>query len=181
MALTRLLPENNRRGQSLITGKQIVYSDVDLSFALKSGVETVSGDNKGDIFTKFDANAIKQALETLLLTNYNEKPFQPLFGGDLRRLLFENDQDIGDKKGLITRLITEAVGFWEPRALIEEVQVFVGSQTFANRATPLLATQPDKYVHDHSRDKNALSITVVFRITNEGELIELTVNMNRLR
>jgi phage baseplate assembly protein W len=65
--------------QSLKISK--LYKDLDLSFTPNPVT--------GDVSKKIDANAVKQSLKTLILTNYYERLFQPEKGGNLRGLLFE--------------------------------------------------------------------------------------------
>ena len=59
---------------TLVTARNRVFKDIDLSIAKKPS---------GDIFKKQDAAAVKQSVKNILLTNRNEKPFTPNFGGDL--------------------------------------------------------------------------------------------------
>ena len=78
---TKLAAEDVRLGSSSIIGSRTkVYKDIDLTFAAKPS---------GEIFKKTDAAAVKQAVKNLMLTNYFEKPFQPLFGANLRDMLFD--------------------------------------------------------------------------------------------
>ena len=49
-----------------------------------------------------------------MLTNYFEKPFQPLFGGNLREMLFDLADD--DAEEDIEERIKNAIGVFEPRA-----------------------------------------------------------------
>ena len=46
----------------------------------------------------------------LLLTNPGERPFLPLFGGGLRRLVFEAADDV--TAGLAKATISQAISFW---------------------------------------------------------------------
>ena len=57
---------------------------------------------------------MKQSVKNLMLTNYFEKPFQPLFGGNLRELLFDlADEDAEED---IEERVKNAIGTFEPRA-----------------------------------------------------------------
>lgn len=53
---------------------------------------------------------VKQELIQLLLTNPGERPFQPEFGGGLRRFVFENNSDI--VAGVAKATITDAISHW---------------------------------------------------------------------
>lgn len=99
------IEDGNLQSRSIVTSRNKLYSDIDLTFAKRSS---------GDVYKKTDAAAVKQSIKNLLLTNLGEKPFNPYFGGGLSDLLFEladNDLDI-----LLEDQITAAIENWEPRA-----------------------------------------------------------------
>ena len=88
MASTRVLSreDGNLSTSLIISSRSRAFKDIDLSFTAK---------DNGELYTKTDAAAVKQAVKNLIQTNYFEKPFMPLFGADLRSLLFElADEDI---------------------------------------------------------------------------------------
>lgn len=87
MALKRVTP--GLTDTTLVTGKKIRNSDIDLTFNTKAGALNEEGVMQGDIYKKHDAAAVIQAVENILLTNHFEKPFNPFFGGNLRAMLFE--------------------------------------------------------------------------------------------
>ena len=58
-----------------------IYSDIDLNFTAHPVT--------GDLTVKYDVNAVKQSLKTLLLTQYYERPFQPELGSPIYGMLFE--------------------------------------------------------------------------------------------
>ena len=66
---------------SAIVSKTRPYSDLDLSL-------TVHPDLR-DIVPLTDIDAVKSSVRNLVLTNFNERPFQPALGSNLRGLLFE--------------------------------------------------------------------------------------------
>jgi len=102
--------DGNLNTVSLVTSRNRVYRDIDLTFAKKTS---------GEIFKKTDAAAVKQAVKNLLLTNKFEKPFQPEFGGDLNNLLFELVDN--DTVYEIDGAIREAIRKYEPRARVRQV------------------------------------------------------------
>ena len=55
--------------------KQITYRDFDIQFRRHPST--------GKLLIKKDDEAVKQALKTLILTNFYEKPFFPRFGGGI--------------------------------------------------------------------------------------------------
>lgn len=102
--------DGNLNTVSLVTSRNRLYKDIDLTFAKKPS---------GEIYKKTDAAAVKQAVKNLLLTNKFEKPFQPEFGGDLNNLLFELVDN--DTVYEIDGAIREAIKKYEPRARVRQV------------------------------------------------------------
>ena len=131
---------------TLIGTRSRLYKDIDLTFANKPS---------GEIFKKEDAAAVKQAVKNLMLTNYFEKPFQPLFGGNLREMLFDLADD--DAEEDIEDRIKNAISIFEPRAQALNVTAV---------ATP---------------DRNSIRVTVEFRVINTQETVAVTTVLARLR
>jgi phage baseplate assembly protein W len=102
--------DGNLNTASLVTSRNRLYKDIDLTFAKKPS---------GEIYKKTDAAAVKQAVKNLLLTNRYEKPFQPEFGGDLNNLLFELVDN--DTVYEIDGAIREAIKRYEPRARVRQI------------------------------------------------------------
>lgn len=151
MATTRAVSiEDANLGQSgLATTQNRQYIDLDLSFAKKQ--------TTGDVYKKQNAAAVKQAVKNLLMTNQNEKPFQPYFGANLSRFLFElADEDTEED---IQEEIRNVIEVYEPRVDLGSLQV----------TTRLLA------------DFNSLEVTVVFRVINTNEVVDFTTVLSRLR
>jgi len=138
--------DKNLNQASIIVSRNKLYRDVDLSFTIRPN---------GEIYKKVDAGAVKQAIKNLLLTNHFEKPFLPLYGGNLRDLLFElAHSSINDE---ITSNITRAIESYEPRAKIVDIRV------------------------DNQADYNSIGVTVEFRIVNTEETVIFTTTLVRLR
>tara|TARA_R110000868_G_scaffold382366_1_gene648940 strand:- start:19701 stop:20144 length:444 start_codon:yes stop_codon:yes gene_type:complete len=102
--------DGNLNTRSLITTRNKLFSDIDLTFTVKPS---------GDLYKKTDAAAVKQAVKNILLTNQFEKPFQPTFGGNLSGLLFELVDN--DTTWEIESVIKQALARFEPRALVKKV------------------------------------------------------------
>ena len=144
---TKLSAEDGRLGTSSIIGARTkLYSDIDLTFAVKPS---------GEIFKKTDAAAVKQAVKNLMLTNYFEKPFQPLFGANLRSLLFDLADD--DAEEDIEERCKNAINVFEPRARALNVNAI---------AKP---------------DRNSIAVVIEFQIINTDELVKFTSTLARLR
>jgi phage baseplate assembly protein W len=90
-----------------------IYSDIDLNF--------LAHPNTGDVSKKYDVDAVKQALKTLILTNFYERPFQPKLGSPVYGMLFENI-DVPSANSLKLRLEL-LISQYEPRVRAQEVTV----------------------------------------------------------
>jgi phage baseplate assembly protein W len=53
---------------------------------------------------------VRDEIIQLLLTNPGERPFLPTFGGGLRRLVFEGNDDV--TAGLAKATISQAISYW---------------------------------------------------------------------
>lgn len=123
------------------------YVDVDLSFLAKP--------DSGEVFKKTGAASVKQAVKTIVLTNFLEKPFQPEFGGDVASQLFENyDEDFEET---VRENIEVNLKRHEPRARVLDVAV------------------------NGSPDENFVDVTVSFRVVNTNETVQFTTTLSRLR
>ena len=68
-----------------------------------------------------DDNAVKNAVKNLLITNRNERPFQPFLGANLRGLLFEPADAltrIALKENILNVLINH-----EPRIIVQDIDI----------------------------------------------------------
>jgi len=110
--------------------------------------------------------AVTQSIKNLIFTNYGERLFQPNVGCNITTSLFEL-AGVPLQNFLIDS-ITATIRTWEPRAILETVQV----QDLSN---PIYYTQPA------SADKNAIEVTIMYYLINNPKLITLTVMLRRLR
>lgn len=83
MARTQTKSDANKK--AIITSRDVLYSDFDLSF--------LKHPNTKDVTILKDIDAVKQSVKNLVLTARGERPFQPLLGSNIRRLLFEPVDD----------------------------------------------------------------------------------------
>ena len=109
----------------------------------------------GDLSLKNDADAVKQSIKSLVLTDKLERPFQPTAGCDIRRSLFENfsPQTIMMAK----QRIAETVGQYEPRAELINIEA-----------------SPDE-------DNNTLNIAIIFSLVNSDVEEQLSLVLERVR
>lgn len=89
------------------------YSDLDLSF----NQHPVTGDL---MVTKGDMSVIK-SFKNLILYNHYEKPFNPQFGSNIQKLLFELITPF--TAVAIEKEIEYVIKNYEPRVVLESVQV----------------------------------------------------------
>jgi phage baseplate assembly protein W len=92
---------------------------------------------------------IKSNLINLILTNKGERVFNPEFGADLKRILFEGitESTISSAK----RQITDSINIFVPGAIVNEIEII-----------------PDE-------DKNILSITIKYSLRISGTADQITV------
>lgn len=123
------------------------YKDLDLSFN-KHPVTN-------DVVRRTGNAAIIGALKNLIQTNLYEKPFQPYFGSNLRRLLFE-DVSVVTADSIRIEL-TNAIETFEPRVGIDALRV---------QANP---------------DENGYNVTLRFFINNLEAPVTLTMFLEKVR
>ena len=127
--------------------KKVIYSDFFTDFSRNSVT--------GQLNRKTNAEAVKQSIRNLLLTNRYERPFQPEIGSGLQGLLFENytpGLELRAKK-----MVEEVFDNHEPRA--ELMKVDVGGNP----------------------DHNTLSFQITFRIINTTTPETLDIILERTR
>lgn len=146
MARAFAIEDGNLTTKPITTSRSVTSSDIDLTFAKRTN---------GDVFKKSDAAAVKQAVKNLLLTNYGEKPFKPLFGGDLNRFLFELSDEFDEFE--VQDRVASAISNYEPRAAVRSVSARI---------------DPDNY---------NVNITVRFQVVTTLENVEINVSLTRLR
>tara|TARA_R100000152_G_C6666859_1_gene104230 strand:+ start:97 stop:516 length:420 start_codon:yes stop_codon:yes gene_type:complete len=105
MALKKISGKDQKRSRSF----------TDLSLGL------VRNANTKDIAIVKNDNAIKQAVKNLIMTTPGEKPFQPLVGSNITRLLFEPLDDF--TSDAIEQEIINTINRFEPRVRMQDVAV----------------------------------------------------------
>jgi len=146
MAKVFSLEDGNLSNVPVTSSFTRAYSDVDLTFTAKAS---------GDIFKKTDANAVKQAVKNILMTNRGEKPFLPKYGGNLNDFLFNLSTEFSEFD--IEEAVTLAINNYEPRAKVLNVRSNV---------------RPDN---------NSISVEVTFQIVSTAEIATTNISLTRLR
>lgn len=123
------------------------FKDLDLNFTIHP--------IKKDVNKLINENAIINAVKNIILTNHYEKPFNPDYGSNVRKLLFENF-DIVTTSALQNE-ITQCLTNFEPRINVLNVTV------------------------SENIDANAFDVTITFSIINISEPITINFLLQRLR
>ena len=128
--------------------KEVVFSDVNVTFTPHPVT--------GKLPVLKNADAVKRAVRNLILTNFGERQYDPLYGGNIRAMLFENADDplLQDQ---LKRQIEGAIKNYEKRARVESVEV------------------------DVRPDSNLLAIRIRFVIVNQRFPVDLEVAIERVR
>ena len=108
-----------------------------------------------ELITLKNEDTIRQAFKNLIMTNLNERFFNPLFGSNVNATLFENYGPFVRED--IIRYIKMAAMQFEKRINVIGVEVI---------------DQPDK---------NGLKINIVFSIINIPEPVALSIFLKRVR
>ena len=111
--------------------------------------------NNHDIVRKTNEASVKQALLNLIQTNKYERPFQPTFGSNLRKYLFEPMSPLTAHN--IQDEITACIESYEPRVRLISVV-----------ASPYI-------------DNNAYAVTIVFYVINISTPVTLQTFLYRVR
>jgi phage baseplate assembly protein W len=130
-----------------ITKRQTIYSD----FRKDIDFNPISL----DLALHKDEEAVKESIKNLLLTDKGERLMQPLLGGNIRALLFENNTPAIIK--LVQEQVKSTITEYEPRANLLDVVV------------------------NSFLDDNKIEITVYFYIISIEQPIELSVFLERIR
>ncbi len=125
----------------------ISYSYLDLTF--------MPHPVKKDLMVTTGEFAVVRALKNLLLTNHYEKPFNPDYGSNIRKLLF--DPMTPFMASTMAKEIENTIRNYEPRVLIKKLSV----------------------VADY--DNNAYNVTIEFYIENLVQPFTADFLLSRLR
>lgn len=117
------------------TTKKYRWKDLDLDF--------IPHPATNDIAKKYDAEAIKRSIRTLVLTRFYERLFQPEIGTNVPDLLFDLPTPI--MAATIKRQIEDVVKNYEKRAELIDVQVSPNNmgRSYLINITFLIVNQPE--------------------------------------
>lgn len=156
MAINKSLSfeDANLDSRTLVTSRERLYSDFDLTFSLKEN---------GDIYKKTDASAVKQAVKNIILTNFGEKPFNFNFGGDIRSLLFET-------RGQESMFLSESILDY-----VLEQNIRISLSNFEPRIELISVEVSDNF------NNNNLEVTITFKVISLDEIVTLQTNLSRIK
>tara|TARA_B100000424_G_C22825680_1_gene441382 strand:- start:472 stop:867 length:396 start_codon:yes stop_codon:yes gene_type:complete len=127
--------------------REPVYKDIPLAFT----AHPVTGNLKA----LTNREAVKQSVRNIVLTNFYERPYNPILGGDVIKQLFENMDSTTEYQ--ITSNIREALENFEPRAEVDDIKV------------------------DAQEDLNELRVSIRFRVINDTDPVTVEVFLERVR
>jgi len=100
-------------------------------------------------------DSVKQAVKNLILTSVGERLFDPFFGSDINRTLFENFTPFMAED--LVKYINKSIRLYEPR--VNQIQI-----------TPL-----------DDRDRNGITINILFTLINKPDPVQLNIFLKRVR
>lgn len=130
-----------------LEGTPVLYQDLFAKILYEKDTKDIALINNED--------AVKQSIINILLTNVGERVYNPTFGSEINKLLFENVTP--QTTATLISLIKSAIDNFEPRAKVIDVV-----------ASPL-------------PDNNAYTVSIVFSVINKTEPVYLEFLLNRVR
>lgn len=123
------------------------FRDLDLNFTIHPV--------KKDINVHKNEYAIINSVKNLILTNHYERPFQPEVGSNLKRLLFENIDNVVAAQ--LEREIEETITNFEPRVQVSSV------------------------IAEPFPDENRYKVTLEFFVINNPNPVTINFFLERIR
>lgn len=127
--------------------KEILYKDLDITFSMHPYTKQPA--------VLKNSNAISRAVKNLVLTNRNERLFQPYVYSNVVATLFENFDPITVQ--ILKNDITNVIKNYEPRAEIIRLDVV------------------------ENFDNNGLDVTIRYKPLNSKEVVEIDLFLERTR
>lgn len=130
--------------------------------------------------------AVKQSIKNLILTNFGERLFNPDFGSDINKTLFENNFD--DILALLEFRIRQSITNFEPRVYHDEDRLTV--RVKSNEEMDFTLNKQLEGVTSEDiltgsvmpgDTEHSVEVTVIFNIINNVTPTTLTVILKRVR
>jgi phage baseplate assembly protein W len=117
--------------------------------------QALFNNSTSDVNLVKNEDSVKQAILNLMQTRVGEKPFNPNYGSEINKLLFENFTP--QTTAVLIDLIKSAIDNFEPRARLIDV------------------------VASPREEENAYAISIIFSVINKTEPVTLEFLLNRTR
>ena len=143
-----------------ITEKRELYSDF--------GRDVARHPITDDVVRKTNEEAVKDSLRNIILTNKGERPFQPNFGCDVRKLLFDNFTT--QTSFLVDSIIRSTIIQYEPRVDVEDVRI-----------TPVAKNLSQQVSGNQLLFSDTFQITIQFSMINITDPVTLELIFKRIR
>ena len=111
--------------------------------------------DKLDLIKYSNEESVKRSIKNILQTNTGERFFNPVFGSDIRKLLFELASPVTES--LLREYIEVAITNFEPRARVLDVVVSTNG------------------------DETGYNVSVIFSTINTTEPVTLSLILSRIR
>jgi len=147
MAKAFSIEDGNLQNKPITTTIVRINKDIDCSFT--------PNPTTGDIYKATDANAVRQSVKNLLMTEKGSMPFRPYYGAGLESILFSLSTDLDEDD--IEERVRSTINNYEPRADLREVKVSI------------------------KPDYNSADITVIFGVVNTTKIVTLGLTIARAR
>jgi hypothetical protein len=147
MAKAFSIEDGNLQNKPITTSIDRINKDIDCSFT--------PNPTTGDIYKKTDANAVRQSVKNLLMTEKGSMPFRPYYGAGLDGILFSLSTDL-DEEDIVSR-VRSTIANYEPRAELQDVKVTI------------------------KPDYNSADLTIIFGVVNTTKVVTLGLTIARAR
>ena len=108
-----------------------------------------------DVAVRYDENAIKQSIKSLIMTKNYERPFRSYIGSQVNALLFDNISAMTTT--LLRKAIIDVITNFEPRVDVLDVII------------------------SYAPDENSVDIGIIFKIKNTQNPLTIDIILERTR
>lgn len=123
------------------------YKDLDFNFSRHP--------RTNDVSVKYDEEAIKQSIRSLILTKNYERPFRSELGCQVTSLLFEPASPL--LTSMLEKSIRDVINNFEPRVILLDIKI------------------------SYKEDNNYVVVYILFKIRNTLEQIPFNIILERTR
>lgn len=147
MAKAFSIEDGNLQNKPITTSVARINKDIDCTFTVSPTTQ--------EIYKKTEANAVRQAVKNLLMSERGVYPFRPFMGAGLENILFSlsTDLDISD----IESRVRSTIETYEPRAIIKKIKVKI------------------------QEDYNSVDLYILFSVVGTTEEVTLGLTIARAR